>query len=159
AGKATDPTPVLADRMTQIVFSPYWNIPPDIVQKETAPAARKNPEYLAKNNIEVVHAGGKDANVVDPAHVDWDAVESGELRLRQRPGAGNSLGLVKFVFPNHFNVYLHDTPAQSLFNRDERDLSHGCVRLERPTDLAEYVLRDQPEWTREKIDAAMHAGT
>jgi murein L,D-transpeptidase YcbB/YkuD len=80
-------------------------------------------------------------------------------RFRQRPGASNSLGLVKFMFPNQFNVYLHDTPADSLFERAARSFSHGCVRVEQPTALAEYVLRDQPEWTKERIEAAMHAGT
>jgi murein L,D-transpeptidase YcbB/YkuD len=136
-GKKGSPTPVLSDRMKYVVFSPYWNIPADIVEREIAPKAEKDPGYLERNNIEVDEEGG---------------------RYRQRPGKGNSLGLVKFVFPNHFNVYLHDTPARSLFDRIERDFSHGCVRLERPMDLAKYVLRDQPEWTEEKIKAAMQAG-
>jgi murein L,D-transpeptidase YcbB/YkuD len=137
-GNKGNRTPVMADRMTYVVFSPYWNIPPDIVKKEIAPKVDKDPGYLERNHIEVDADGG---------------------RYRQRPGPGNSLGLVKFVFPNHFNVYLHDTPAQALFNRIERDFSHGCVRLEQPMDLAKYVLRDQPEWSEEKISAAMHAGT
>jgi murein L,D-transpeptidase YcbB/YkuD len=136
-GKKGSPTPVLSDRMKYVVFSPYWNIPSDIVEHEIAPKAEQDPGYLERNNIEVDEEGG---------------------RYRQRPGKGNSLGLVKFVFPNHFNVYLHDTPAHTLFDRIERDFSHGCVRLERPMDLATYVLRDQPEWTEEKISAAMHAG-
>jgi murein L,D-transpeptidase YcbB/YkuD len=147
---------VLADRMEYIVFSPYWNIPPDIVQKEMLPHEMKDPGYLARNNIEVVRVGSNDATPVDPGSVDWNA---GNVRFRQRPGKGNSLGLMKFVFPNHFNVYLHDTPAQALFERIERDFSHGCVRLEKPKELAKYVLRDQPEWTDEKIEQAMHAGT
>ncbi len=136
-GKKDSPTPLLADRMTTVVFSPYWNIPQDIVQKEILPKIEKDPGYLEKNNMEV-DAGG---------------------RYRQRPGAGNSLGQVKFLFPNHYNVYLHDTPAQALFNRVERDFSHGCVRLDEPMNLARYVLRDQKEWTDEKITAAMKAGT
>ena len=156
AGKPNSPTPVLADRMEYLVFSPYWNIPSDIVQKEMLPHQMRDPGYLARNNIEVVRVGSNDANPVDPASVDWNA---GNLRFRQRPGKGNSLGLVKFVFPNHFNVYMHDTPAQALFERIERDFSHGCVRLEKPKELARYVLRDQPEWTDEKIEEAMHAGT
>jgi murein L,D-transpeptidase YcbB/YkuD len=137
-GKKDSPTPVLADSMTTIVFSPYWNIPDDIVEKEIRPKLEQDPSYLEKNNIEV-------------------ADESG--RYRQRPGPGNSLGQVKFLFPNHYNVYLHDTPAQALFNRVERDFSHGCVRLDRPADLAKYLLRDQSQWTDEKIAAAMEAGT
>jgi murein L,D-transpeptidase YcbB/YkuD len=136
-GTEKNATPVLADRMTSVVFSPYWNIPRDIAEKEMAPKEEKDPGYLERNNIEVDEAG----------------------RYRQRPGKGNSLGQVKFLFPNHFNVYLHDTPAANLFNKVERDFSHGCVRLERPLDLALYVLRDQPEWTRERITAAMNSGT
>ena len=93
--------------MKYVVFSPYWNIPPDIAQKEIVPKAEKDPGYLERNNMEVDEAGG---------------------RYRQRPGRGNSLGAVKFVFPNHFNVYLHGTPAHALFDRVERDFSHGCVR-------------------------------
>ena len=136
-GKKTSQTPVLADRMTTVAFSPYWNIPQDIVQKEILPKVAKDPDYLAKNNMEADDKGN----------------------YRQLPGKGNSLGQVKFLFPNHFNVYLHDTPAQSLFERVERDFSHGCVRLDEPARLAQYVLRDQPEWTDDKIKAAMDAGT
>jgi murein L,D-transpeptidase YcbB/YkuD len=137
-GKNENPTPVLADEMTSIVFSPYWNIPASIVEKEIVPKLERDPDYLARNNME--------------------ADESG-THYRQRPGRGNSLGAVKFVFPNHFNVYLHGTPSASLFKRVERDFSHGCVRLEDPLALAMYVLRDQPEWTKERIVAAMNAGT
>jgi len=158
-GKKDNPTPVLADEMKSVVFSPYWNIPPDIVEKETLPHVLRDAAYLDKNNIEVVRAS-TDAEPVDVRSIDWnDADAASKVRFRQKPGAGNSLGLVKFLFPNHFNVYLHDTPAHSLFNRIERDFSHGCVRVERPLDLAKYVLRDQPAWTEEKIEEAMHAGT
>ena len=157
-GKRENPTPVLADKMTSIVFSPYWNIPPDIVTKETLPHVLNDPAYLERNNIEVVRASN-DATPVDAARIDWQSSEASGLRFRQKPGAGNSLGLVKFIFPNHFNVYLHDTPAQALFERIERDFSHGCVRVERPMDLAKYVLRDLPSWTEDKIAEAMHAGT
>jgi L,D-transpeptidase YcbB len=117
------------------------------------PHAAADPGYLARNNIEVVRGTG---GVVDPAAVDWSA--PGNVALRQRPGPRNALGLIKFVFPNNFNVYLHDTPAGKLFAKIERDFSHGCVRVEEPVTLAEYVLRDQPEWTPEKILAGMHAG-
>jgi murein L,D-transpeptidase YcbB/YkuD len=137
-GKKDSPTPVLVDRLTTVVFSPYWNIPADIVEKEILPKVEKDPSYLEKNNIEAVDASG---------------------RYRQRPGPGNSLGQVKFLFPNHYNVYLHDTPAQALFDRVERDFSHGCVRLDRPADLAKYILRDQPEWTEARITEAMQSGT
>jgi murein L,D-transpeptidase YcbB/YkuD len=141
-GRQQDPTPVLSEQMTHIVFSPYWNIPASILKNEIMPRLTEDPGYLARNNIEMVDNPGT----------------SEEVRFRQKPGPGNSLGLVKFMFPNAFNVYLHDTPADSLFNRIERDFSHGCVRLERPLDLAKYVLRDQPEWTEERMTAAMNAG-
>jgi len=137
-GKKDSPTPVLVDEMTTVVFSPYWNIPDDIVDKEIRPKVDRDPSYLEKNHIEVDEANG---------------------RYRQLPGPGNSLGQVKFLFPNHYNVYLHDTPAQALFDRVERDFSHGCVRLDRPDDLAKYLLRDQPQWTEAKIAEAMGSGT
>jgi murein L,D-transpeptidase YcbB/YkuD len=103
--------------------------------------------------MEVVDASG---GHVDPASIDLSSPE--RYRFRQRPGGSNALGLVKFMFPNQFNVYLHDTPSDSLFARASRSFSHGCVRLEQPEKLAEYVLRDQPDWTPERIRDAMHAG-
>jgi murein L,D-transpeptidase YcbB/YkuD len=109
--------------------------------------------FLARNNMEVLDSSG---NVVDPDSIDL--ADPTKYRFRQRPGSGNSLGLVKFMFPNEYNVYLHDTPADSLFARASRSYSHGCVRLERPVDLARYVLRGQPEWTEDRIEAAMHSG-
>jgi murein L,D-transpeptidase YcbB/YkuD len=112
----------------------------------------RDPNFLQRTNMEVLDKSG---NVVDPSTVELD--NPGAYHFRQKPGASNSLGLVKFMFPNSFNVYLHDTPADSLFARATRSLSHGCVRLEEPMKLAQYVLADQPEWTTERIDEAMHA--
>jgi murein L,D-transpeptidase YcbB/YkuD len=152
AGKQDSPTPIFSDEMTTVVFSPYWNVPPDIARNETMPAVMRDPGYLARNNLEVVRAG----RVVDPWGVDWS--RPGDVQFRQRPGAQNALGGVKFVFPNQFDVYLHDTPADALFARVERDYSHGCVRLEKPLEMAQWVLQDRPEWTLEKIQAAMRAG-
>jgi murein L,D-transpeptidase YcbB/YkuD len=139
--------------MTHIVFSPYWNVPPSIAQEETLPAVMRDPGFLARNNMEVLDAKG---NTIDPSSIDLNDPEA--YRFRQRPGSGNSLGLVKFMFPNQYNVYLHDTPADSLFARATRSYSHGCVRLEQPVELAKYVLRDQPEWDAARIESAMHAG-
>ena len=152
-GKPDSQTPIFNDEMTHIVFSPYWNVPPGIAEGETLPAVMSDPNFLARNNMEVLDKAG---NVVDPSSIDLS--DPGAYRFRQRPGADNSLGLVKFMFPNQFSVYLHDTPADSLFERATRSFSHGCVRVEDPVALAQYVLRDQPEWTRDRIQAAMHAG-
>jgi murein L,D-transpeptidase YcbB/YkuD len=129
-------------------------VPPDIARKETIPAAMRDPGYLSRNDMELV----KGSHVVSPWSVGWDAVAAGNYTFRQRPGEKNALGHVKFLFPNQFDVYLHDTPADSLFARTDRSFSHGCVRVEKPEELAEYVLRSQPEWTPERIRAAMHAG-
>lgn len=155
-GKTGTPTPIFSDEMQYVIFSPYWNIPEQIVRNETIPHAISDPGFLARNNIEVVGTSG---GAIDPSSIDWtNAASDRSLHFRQKPGADNSLGLVKFIFPNHFNVYLHDTPADALFARVERDFSHGCMRVEQPFELAQYVLRDQPQWTADRITRAMHAG-
>jgi murein L,D-transpeptidase YcbB/YkuD len=151
-GKQDTPTPIFNDAMTYLIFAPYWNVPDSIAQNETLPNVMRDPSFLEKTNMEVLDKSG---HVVDPSAVDLS--NPGEYRFRQRPGGSNSLGSVKFMFPNQFNVYLHDTPADSLFARATRSFSHGCVRVEEPEALAEYVLRDQPQWTRERIESAMHA--
>ena len=152
-GKKDTPTPIFSDDMTHIVFSPYWNVPPDIAKNETLPSVIRDPAFLNRTNMEVLDQSG---NPVDPSSIDLS--NAGKYRFRQRPGSSNSLGLVKFMFPNSYNVYLHDTPADSLFARATRSFSHGCVRVEQPEQLARYVLGDQPEWTTERIAAAMRAG-
>lgn len=160
AGKPENRTPIFSDVMTEIVFSPYWNIPESIEIKEMWPAIAKNRDYLAKKQIEVVRTVNGKTHVVNPSTIDWaHAKDAVDFQLRQKSGAQNSLGFVKFIFPNRHNVYLHDTPAGNLFDKLTRDLSHGCVRLEQPVELAAYLLRDQPEWTAQRIEAAMHAGT
>jgi murein L,D-transpeptidase YcbB/YkuD len=152
-GKKDTPTPIFSDNMTYIIFSPYWNVPSDIAAKETLPHALSDPSFLQKMNMDVLDSSGQ---VVNPASIDLS--NPGAYRFRQRPGASNSLGLVKFMFPNQYDIYLHDTPADSLFARAVRSFSHGCVRLEQPERLAQYVLKDQPDWTPEKIEQAMHGG-
>lgn len=131
-------TPVFVEEMEYIVFRPYWNVPTSIVRNEILPAMAKQPEYLRRHNMEIVSA------------------PDAPIRIRQRPGPTNALGLVKFVFPNDDGVYLHGTPAPALFAKVRRDFSHGCVRAKDPVGLAEWALADQPEWTRERILAAMH---
>lgn len=148
-------TPVFIQEMRSIIFRPYWNIPPSILRNEVLPAIRRDSNYLDRQNMEIV-AGQGDASPVVPLSPDSLArLGRGELRVRQRPGPRNSLGLVKFVFPNDENVYMHGTPATELFSRSRRDFSHGCIRLEDPVAMAEWVLKDQPQWTREAIVAAM----
>ena len=154
-GAPDTPTPLFSDRMTYVVFSPYWNIPGNILREETLPRIAEDPDYLDRNRIEVVGTSGE---MIDPQSIDWSDVSATEgLRFRQAPGPENALGLVKFIFPNHFSVYLHDTPTDALFNKKQRTLSHGCIRVENPVALAEYVLRDRKQWTPERIQEAMNS--
>jgi murein L,D-transpeptidase YcbB/YkuD len=151
-------TPVFAAEMKYVVLRPYWNVPPSIQSAELVPKLAKSANYLARNGYEVVTADGA---VVTSDSVDASTLGrllSGELQVRQKPGANNALGLVKFMFPNQNNVYLHSTPSQELFSRTRRDFSHGCIRVEFPVKLATWVLRNLPEWTPERIEKAMKNG-
>ncbi len=134
-GRDVHKTVLFSGDIKYIVFSPYWDIPPSILKNEILPGIRRDPNYLKRNNMEWVGN-----------------------RVRQKPGPKNSLGLVKFLFPNSYNIYLHDTPAKSLFAKSARAFSHGCIRLGEPEKLADYLLKDNPQWTTEKINTAMHAG-
>ena len=156
-GKALDTrTPLFDEDMRFIEFSPYWNIPPSIARAETVPRLRRDPGYLAQQEMEFVSNGGRVDRTVSAGLLD--AVLAGKARIRQRPGPNNALGDIKFVFPNHDNIYLHHTPATELFNRDRRDFSHGCIRVEHPVELAKFVLKNMPEWTPERIQKAMGRG-
>ena len=158
-GKPGNNTPIFSDEMETVVLSPYWNIPDTIASDETAPAIKRDPGYLDRQNIEVLRVSGNNRDAVKASDVNWDnADELKGLIFRQRPGATNALGNVKFLFPNSYNVYLHDTPADSLFARQGRAFSHGCIRVEEPEVLAKYVLRDFPEWDEPTLFAAMHSG-
>ena len=148
-------TPVFADQMRYLVFRPYWNVPRSITRNETLPAIARNPNYLAKNDMEIVQGENDAAHVLPATPESMAMLQDGRARVRQRPGPTNSLGLVKFIFPNDDNIYLHSTPATSLFERSRRDFSHGCVRIADPVGLAAWLLKDQPQWTREQIAAAM----
>ena len=149
-------TPVFVEQMRYLIFRPYWNIPPSITRHEILPAIERDPGYLERQNMEIVSGPGDDARPVAVTTTSLEQLRRGRLRVRQRPGPENSLGLVKFVFPNNENVYLHGTPASGLFSRARRDFSHGCVRVEEPIALAEWALKDQAEWTREAIVMAMN---
>ena len=151
-------TPVFAAEMKYVVLRPYWNVPPSIQAKELVPHLEKSAGYLARNGYEVVTADGALVTATGVDAATLGRLRSGELQVRQKPGANNALGLVKFMFPNQNNVYLHSTPSQELFSRTRRDFSHGCIRVEFPVKLASWVLRDQPEWTPERIEKAMKNG-
>jgi murein L,D-transpeptidase YcbB/YkuD len=150
-------TPVFQDQMEYLIFRPYWNVPIGITRKELIPEIRKTPGYLEKHGFEVVNRKGQvmAADVTDSAVLA--KLRSGEFEIRQKPGPGNSLGLIKFVFPNNYNVYLHGTPDSALFSRSRRAFSHGCIRIEDPATLAAWVLRNEPAWTSARIQSAMNA--
>ncbi len=148
-------TPLFIDQMEYVVFGPYWNIPSSILRNEMLPAIRRDPGYLARQRLEIVAGPGDGSPVLAPTPENIARLGQGGVRLRQRPGPRNSLGLVKFMFPNENNVYMHDTPATQLFARSRRDFSHGCIRVEDPAALAAWVLSDLPGWSRETALAAM----
>lgn len=148
-------TPIFVQQMEYIVFRPYWNPTHSIITREILPNARRDPSYLERESFEIVASGDENASALPPTPENLDAVAAGRLHLRQKPGPENSLGLAKFIFPNRENVYMHGTPAGLLFSRTRRDFSHGCIRLQDPARLAEWVLRDSPGWTRARIEAAM----
>jgi murein L,D-transpeptidase YcbB/YkuD len=151
-GKEFNASPIFTAPMTYIAFSPYWNIPKSITEDEIIPAVLKNPKYLGQKNMEVVTSSGE---VVDPKSIKWSADPFPYL-IRQKPGGSNSLGLVKFMFPNEHSIYIHDTPARSLFELENRALSHGCIRIQDPEKFAQLLLQDDPSWTLEKINKAMN---
>jgi len=144
-------TPVFDGDLKHVVFRPYWSVPPSIQRNEIAP--KLSASYAAKHNYEIVDDSGRVVGVTDET---VRRVRNGSLSVRQKPGTANALGLVKFLFPNDNNVYLHSTPQQALFARARRDFSHGCVRVEDPVKLAEWVLREKPEWNEEKIRATIN---
>lgn len=148
-------TPVFSGALKYLVFSPYWDVPPSIARTELLPRAQRDRGYLTRGNYEVVTNSG---TVLGTSSSAVAAVAAGRARFRQKPGPTNSLGGVKFIFPNDYNVYLHDTPAQSVFSRVRRDASHGCIRVADPVRLAAFLLRDQPGWDSTRIVSAMHQG-
>lgn len=154
-GKEYNPTPIFVDTLSYLVFSPTWTVPQSIVQQEMIPNLRNDPAHYIKKNFKAYEGD----NEIDQRKTDWSDkdISSRYFIFVQQPGGSNSLGLVKFIMPNDMSIYLHDTPADYLFNRTERSLSHGCVRLEKPQKLAEYLLADRKEWNSSKISEAMHS--
>ncbi len=155
-GKPYHRTPVFSETMKYLEINPYWNVPSSIAKNEELPKLKANPAALAEKGFEVVNGD----QVVDVRAVDWSQFSASNFpfRLRQRPGPANALGRVKFMFPNRFNVYLHDTPSRSLFARAKRAFSHGCIRVARPIDFAEQLLAPKPDWTRGRIDQVLASG-
>ncbi len=160
-GKRYWNTPVFTAKMTYLIINPPWNVPESIARKDLLKKIKDNPHYLAEQNIKVLTGRESRKEEIDPATIDWSKITADTLpyRFRQEPGPMNALGRLKFVLPNRFDVYLHDTPAKRLFSENVRTLSHGCIRIEKPVELAEYGLRDDPLWTREKLLAAIQQGT
>ncbi len=156
-GKALDTrTPLFDEDMRYIEFSPYWNVPPSIARAELVPKLRRDPGNWSKEGYEFVMADGSVQTTLSSTGLS--AVLAGRARIRQRPGERNALGDIKFVFPNSDNIYLHHTPSVGLFERERRDFSHGCIRVERPLALAQFVLKDRPDWPEARIVEAMTAG-
>jgi L,D-transpeptidase YcbB len=153
-------TPVFEGNMRYVVLRPYWDVPYSITKREMLPKIQADPNYLARQRLELVNGQGDNSPVVAPTPENLELLAAGKLRLRQQPGEDNALGLAKFMFPNSYNVYLHSTPAHQLFNETVRAFSHGCIRVADPLSLATLVLKDVPgDWTREKIQAAMNGTT
>ncbi len=148
-------TPLFTADLKHVVFGPYWNVPTSILKNEIVPDIVKDRSYLVRNDYEVVDGQGKAISTGEVSDETLAGLESGNLRVRQVPGKKNALGRVKFLFPNNNDVYLHDTPSRSLFAREQRTLSHGCVRVEDPQALAEWVLRNEPEWDKARIEESL----
>ena len=160
-GKPYWRTPVFTEKMTYLVINPSWNVPDSIARREILSKIGKDPSYLAKQKMRVLSERGFREYDIAPETIDWSQVTARTLsyRFRQEPGPLNPLGRVKFMFPNRFNVYLHDTPSRHLFSENVRTFSHGCTRIEKPIELAEYLLRDAPGWTKEKLLASIEEGS
>jgi L,D-transpeptidase YcbB len=155
-GAPEKPTPVFNDMLEYIIFSPTWNVPTSIIEEEILPRMQEDPDYYSERNYTFY----RNSSEIDPLDENWkeDDLDLKELKIVQQPGADNALGLVKFVMPNHLNIYLHDTPQQSLFKKTWRAFSHGCIRLDEPEKFAEYLLDEKSKWNRQTINDAMHGG-
>ena len=148
-------TPILLSQLETVIFCPYWTVPASIQRNELLPEIMRDPSWVSANNFELVTLQGEVAGDRTISEQMLSELRTGKLVLRQKPGSKNTLGLVKFTFPNEYGVYMHDTSARWLFDPERRDFSHGCIRVEKPEDLAEWVLREQSGWSRERIIAAM----
>ena len=161
-GKTYHETPVFNDTIKYVVFNPYWNLPPSIAGNETLPKLKKDPHYLKKNNMRIFKGWGLDAPELDATTIDWSKVSKNDMnryRIRQDPGPDNALGTVKLVFPNKYDVYLHDTPAHGLFKKEQRAFSHGCIRMGRPAEMAAWVLGGEEKgWSLARVNEVIASG-
>ena len=158
-GKKKRPTPALSRKITYMELNPYWNIPHKIALNDILPCIKKDPKYLKDKSIRIFENWKNGAKEINPESIDWDMVtkENFVYKLRQDPTNSNALGRVKFIFPNEFSIYLHDTPARELFSKTKRTFSSGCIRIEKPMELAAYLLTDNSKWTYEKLTAAVNS--
>jgi murein L,D-transpeptidase YcbB/YkuD len=161
-GKFQHQTPIFSDRIIYVEVNPYWNVPPSIAKNEDLPKLRRDPRYLVKRHVRLFSSWSGDAREIDSTTVDWHSVSRARMaryKLRQDPGPWNALGRIKFVFPNQYDVYLHDTPTQRLFARTQRDFSHGCIRVSDPLGLAAFVLTHGTSiWSREEVREIIEEG-
>ena len=149
-------TVIFSDFIETIVFSPYWNIPQGIITKQLLPLIKNNPSYLSEHDMEVLNNKG---NLIPNNSIDWEKYTSHfPYMIRQKPGRNNALGRVKFMFPNKYAIYIHDTPEKSLFGETKRMFSHGCIRLQQPAKLAQFLLRKNIAFNRKRINALMQGG-
>ena len=159
-GRPARRSPVFSSKISYLVVNPYWYVPTTIAVEDILPAVQKNVSYLTERGIRVYQSWKVDAPEIDPTTVDWQAYHAGRFpfRLRQDPGPRNALGRIKFMFPNEFAVYLHDTPDHNLFNQVQRDLSSGCIRVEAPIALANFLLAEDLRWTPEALTELVEKG-
>lgn len=159
-GKPFRKTPVFSGKMTYFVLNPTWTVPPTILFKDMLPEVKKDYNYLITKNIKVIQGQGSNAVIVDPSTVDWSSLSVNKFpyTLRQDPGPLNALGQVKFMFPNPYNVYIHDTPSRELFARSDRAFSSGCIRLNKPLSLVNYLIKDDKRWNSAKIQSILKEG-
>lgn len=153
-GKEATRTSIFKGNISQLILNPYWNVPISIVRKEMLPKLKRNSNYLSKNNMELFLGN----TIIDPSTVNWSKYSSSiPYSIRQKPGDDNALGKMKFIFPNNFSIYLHDTPSRSIFNESKRAFSHGCIRVENPMKLAQYILRNKQKWNSDNLQSSIES--